>query len=64
MEVKLTMQIIENAVAALKEHQVKGDYILRIHPTRAQEAFDLGFAPFCSLTDDKFIGAEYSTQTR
>ena len=59
MENKLTVQMIKDAVELLKKHEVKGAYILRIHPSRVDEAYDLGLVPFCPLTDDNFIECEY-----
>jgi len=61
METKLTPQMIKDAVALLKKHEVNGDYFLRIHPSRVYEAYELGLCPFCPLTDDSFIECEIFT---
>ena len=55
MEEILTIEMIRSAKALLEKHQVKGDYILIIHPSRLGEAVELGLCPFCPLDSDDFI---------
>lgn len=53
----ITMAQMQALVALLRAHHVPGDYVMRLHPSRAQSAFEQGLAPLCPLTDDKFIEA-------
>jgi hypothetical protein len=49
----LTLEMIRGAVRMCREHEIKpfddGTYEMRIHPSRAQQAFELGLQPYSSL---------------
>lgn len=54
-----TLNDLKKAVSLLKENRINGDYVMRIHPDKAHEAFDLGLDPMCVLNaDTKFIECE------
>ena len=53
----LTKEMINKCVVLLKQQNVTGDFILRIHPDWLEVAFELGYEPFCPLDERTFIEA-------
>jgi hypothetical protein len=55
VEDKLTLDMLRQAVAKMRKHEFKGNIILRLHPSRLQDAFDLGLEPFCPLYEEDVV---------